>query len=254
MRGMSVLSLTACLVLAAGARADDQANLKAVVEKAIKASGGEEKLTKFKGTTAHMKGKFYGPPVGDAGLEFTGSMAAMRPDKSRFEMSFDAGGMKFTFLQIVNGGKGWQSINGEVKDMDKDGLAEARHTMYVARLETLVPLVKDKDLQLSPLGESKVDTRTVIGMQVASKGQRPVNLYFDKDSGLLAKVETAVKEPNEGYAEHQQETIMSDYKDVDGHKVAGKVTIKRDGKLYVEAETSDEKVMEKVDDSEFAKP
>ncbi len=54
--------LTACavsLMAAATVRADDAADAKAVVEKAIKAMGGAEKLDQTKAFTSKMKGKVF---------------------------------------------------------------------------------------------------------------------------------------------------------------------------------------------------
>ena len=64
-------SLVMGLVLAAPAlvRADDDAEMKALIEKAIKAHGGADKLNKQKATTMKFKGKIYA--VGD-GLEPVG--------------------------------------------------------------------------------------------------------------------------------------------------------------------------------------
>jgi hypothetical protein len=48
--------------------------------------------------------------------------------------------------------------------------------------------------------------------------------------------------------------FYSDFKEVEGVLQAMKVVIKRDGKDYVEGETTDLKLAEKLDDSVFAKP
>src|SRR5262249_29657810 len=110
MRGFMTASLLLGLSLAIPARADEQADLKAIVEKAVKASGGEEKLTKFKAMNMKMKGKFYG--MGD-GIDYTMEIWVQQPGQSKSEVSFEANGMKFTFAQVLNGDKGWTSIAGQ---------------------------------------------------------------------------------------------------------------------------------------------
>jgi hypothetical protein len=73
------------LALAAvgAARADDQAATRAIIEKAIQARGGEEKLAPMKAVTFKSKGKFYG--MGD-GTDYTGEWAIRPPDKVRFQI------------------------------------------------------------------------------------------------------------------------------------------------------------------------
>ena len=60
MRKCVCVAVVLAVATAGAARADDQADLRKVIDKAIKASGGEEKLAKFKAETFKMKGKFYG--------------------------------------------------------------------------------------------------------------------------------------------------------------------------------------------------
>ena len=51
-----------------------------------------------------------------------------------------------------------------------------------------------------------------------------------------------------------QEVLYSDYKEVDGIKHPMKITINRDGDKCLDGETTDLKLVEKLDESEFAKP
>src|SRR2546421_5075032 len=103
-------------------KADDQADVKAIIDKAIKTHGAD-KLAKLKGLEMKMKGKFYG--MGE-GIDYTGEWNVLAPDKSRNEITGEVGGSKFTFLQVFNGDKVWRSINGQDMDSDKDVLEEAK--------------------------------------------------------------------------------------------------------------------------------
>ena len=68
MRRIVCLAAALVVLTAGAARAEEKADSKAVIEKAIKAAGGEEKLAKFKAATFKMKGKWYG--MGD-GIDYT---------------------------------------------------------------------------------------------------------------------------------------------------------------------------------------
>ena len=99
----------------------------------------------------------------------------------------------------------------------------------------------------------KVGDRPAVGVKVAHKGHRDVNLFFDAKTGLLLKTERPAKDTMTG-KEFTQTTLHDDYKEVEGIKHARKVTILRDGKKYVEGMSSDYKPQEKLDASTFAKP
>ena len=247
----AVLAVAAC----GTARADDQADLRKVIDKAIKATGGEEKLAKYKAESFKMKGKFYG--MGDEGIEYTGEWQVQPPDKFRVQVDGEVGGQKVNFFtQVVNGNKVWRKgFNEETQEVtDKDDLTEIKEQFNAREVESLLPLVKGKEYQLASLGDVKVNDKPAVGIRVSRKGFRDVNLFFDKDSGLLVKTERSVKDLMAGDKEQTQEEVLSDFKEVQGVKHATKLVINRDGKKYVEAELSDVELKEKLDDSIFAKP
>jgi hypothetical protein len=230
-------------------RGDAPSDLLQVIDRAIKATGGEKKLARWKAATWKNKGTFHGLGVPVA---YTGEWAVQVPDRSRVVLEFEFMGQKNVFTVVYAGNKGWIKRNDMEQEMDKERLAEQREGMNYNLATKLVPL-KGKEYTLSSLGEIKVDNRAAVGVKAARKGYRDVNLYFDKATGLLAKGETRVK-ADQLSQEVNQEMLYSGYKDIDGVEVPLKVTIKRDGKLYVEGESSDWKPAEKLDDSVFAKP
>jgi hypothetical protein len=164
-------------------------------------------------------------------IEFTGNYAVDWPDKFRAEIEGYA-------IIVLNGDKGWMQTMGETKEMDAEQLAEQKETNYAGYVATLLPL-KDKAYTLTSLGEVKVGDRPALGVKVSSKGHRDVELYFDKDTNLLIKSQTRVKSREQEGKEMDQESLYADYKEVDGAKVPMKVTINREGKVYVESENSD---------------
>jgi outer membrane lipoprotein-sorting protein len=251
MRKLLCLAVVA-LAATGAARADEQADLQKVIDRAIQATGGREKIDKFKAVTFKMKGKFYG--MGE-GIDYTGEVAVQVPDKTRTQVDGEVNGAKVTFfVRVTDGKKMWQkTFNEETKELNKEEQAEAREEMHAQRVASLVPL-QDKDYQLAALGEAKVDGKPAVGVRVSHKGYRDVNLFFDKDSGLLVKTERSVKDLMAGDKEQTQEEVLSDFKEVQGVKHATKLVINRDGKKYVEAELSDVELKEKLDDSIFAKP
>jgi hypothetical protein len=245
MRRLGTIALAIGLVCGGSLRADDAKDARAIIEKAIPAAGGAEKIEKQKAMTWQEKGTYYG--MGD-GLPFMASYAIQMPDKFRMEIPN-------LFTIVVNGDKGWvKGGNGETQDMTADQLKPHHESLYAGEVERLVPVLKDKSFTLSLLGESKVGDKSVVGVKVAKQGRPDVNLFFDKRSNLLLRMEYTTHSTELGGKEVTQELLFSDFKDVDGVQHPMKVLINRDGKKYVEAELSDLKYVEKLDDRDFAKP
>jgi hypothetical protein len=235
------------LAASAAARADDS-KVRALVDKAVRAQGGEANLAKWPAMTAKLKGTFRA--LGE-GVAFTGELAAEGSARYKVVIEAESGGAKFHMARVLNGNKGWNRVGDETEEMDKDDLADAKEEAYAGWVATLAPL-KDKAFRLAPLGEVKIDKRPALGVRVSSKGHRDVNLYFDKKTGLLAKTESRVKDESD--QEVTEETFLSDYREVQGTKQAMKFTVKRDGKPYLEAEVTKLRLAKKPDDGAFAKP
>jgi hypothetical protein len=236
-------------------RADDQATSTAVIERHLKAVGGEEKLAKIKAATWKDKGKFFG--LGDEGIDYTAETSALGTTKRKMSIQGEVANEKFSVVIVVSGDKGWTKTEDEVEDMDKEELDEQKEQMFADWTAFINPsALKTDAFKLSPLGEIKIEDRPMIGVKATAKGRRDMNLYFDKETGLLRKTEWQVKDTdgNVGGGEVQQEVLLSEYKDFDGVKVATKVSVKWAGKPYVESEQSDFQFHDKLDDAVFAKP
>src|SRR5262245_5804280 len=104
MRRILYVAFAAGLILTAAnaVRADEQADLKALLDKAIKAHGGEEKLTKYQASTSKIKGKVH---VMGMDLDVAGEVSVQLPDRMRVEMGVEIMGMKFTTVQIISSDK-----------------------------------------------------------------------------------------------------------------------------------------------------
>jgi hypothetical protein len=241
------LSLASFLVSRAHP-ASAQESVQAVIDKAIQAHGGEEKLNSLKAFRSKSKGTL---EVMGLRIAFTQEAAAMLSGKLKDVMEVDAGGMKSALTTVFDGTRGW--LAGIVnKDMDDKMIAETKSSLYLMDLERLTPL-RDNGFRLAALGEKMVNDRPAIGVGVSKDGQKDAKLYFDKANGLLVKVESQATDLQSGQ-EFTQEKIILEYQDFDGYKTGKKVLVLRDGKKLMEAEVVEAKFMEKIDDSEFQKP
>src|SRR4051794_35013843 len=104
---------------------------RAVVEKAIKAEGGADKLNKLTNTRAKARGTIQ---IMGQGVAFTSDAALQIPDKMRNEMVLDVMGNKLTVIQLLNGGKGWLIAGGTAQDMPDALLQEFKEEMHVTQV------------------------------------------------------------------------------------------------------------------------
>jgi hypothetical protein len=244
------LTILACgLALGLAQRATAGDDLKAVIAKALKAHGGTEKLSKIQAVRTKAKGT-----VEVAGTSnFSQESAVQYPNKIRDEMKLDVMGNQIHVVTIYDGKKGWIKVNDmATMDMNDQLLDLMKETTYMIDVIRMT-MLQDKKVELAPLGEAKVNDKPTIGVKVSTKGHKDINLYFDKETGLLAKLEHRTLD-TQTQQEVGEERIMLEYQDVDGMKVAKKVLINRDGKKFIEAEVTEVKYADKIDDSEFVKP
>src|SRR5262249_51469496 len=137
----------------------------------------------------------------------------------------------------------------KLSDELKEAILDVRHVLEIGQLVVL----QGKKYELNLIGDDKVEGKKVVGIRVSAKNQKDVNLFFDKETGLLAKIEYRTVDPTNGN-EVGEERIVTEYmKDKNGVPVPKKVLVKRDGKLLMDAEVVEFEQLEKLDDSVFEK-
>jgi hypothetical protein len=250
MKRFLVAVFVAALVAGVGgkARSDDK-DVTAILDKAIKALGGEEKLGKLQAATWKAKGKI---SFGGGDNAFTSQVTVQGLDHFRQEFEGDFGGNKIQGVTVLDGDKGWRKIGDMGMALDKDGLANEKRTVYLQVVPmTLVPL-KGKGFKLEAAGEEKVGGKPAVGLKATGPDGKAFTLYFDKESGLPVKQVAKVV----GFMgdEFTMETSFTDYKEFGGIKKATKVENKRDGEKFLEQEITEFKVLDKVDPKTFDEP
>jgi hypothetical protein len=223
---------------------------KSTIEKAIQAQGGAENLAKIKVSKEKTKGVIY---IGGMEFSFKTETSQQLPNQSKVVVALDVGGMQLAIIEVINGDKGWTSINGQTKDADEKEFALMKESIHSSYVNTLLPLLNDKGFELKSLGETKVDGKVAVGVKVSFKGRHDNKLYFDKDSGLLVKVSRPGQDPVAKAAVTQDE-FYSDYKVVDGVKLPHRVVVHHDGKKFMEADFLEFTFVKSFDAKMFARP
>jgi hypothetical protein len=240
-----VLAVT---LLAAPASGDDK-QAQAALDNAIKALGGADKLDKVKAMSWKAKGTI---TINGDDSAFTSQATAQGLDRYRSEFEGEFGGNKVKGVTVVNGSKGWRKFGDMNMELDADGLANEKRTIYLTiAATTLVPL-RGKGFKVETAGEEKVADKPAIGLKVTGPDGKDFRLFLDKESGLPVKL--VAKVVGFGGEEHNQETTYAAYKDFGGIKKATRIVTKRDGEKFLQQEITDFKTDAKVDAKTFGEP
>ena len=247
--GRTISGALAFLLTVSFLHSGEDTEVRAIIAKGIRAHGGE--AAKFKGMVMKGAGTFYG--LGE-GIPFSAEWQIQGQSQERVAMEIKVMDQALNYTQVVNGDKGWVKINTEVNTMPAAQLTEEREEIYARWVSSLEPL-KDKAFKLASVGEVQVDGKAALGVRVSHKGKRDVNLFFDKAGGLLVKMETQVKDvKGGGDKDMTQEVLFANFKDFMDIKHPTKITINRDGKLFVEVEMSEIRAVEMIEESVFGQP
>lgn len=250
----SFLGASVDLAWAAGGQGDG-AEVRDILDKAVEAHGGADKLGQFKAVSAKWVGKhkvenmFYWDAVRVVTYEM--------PDKIRLDYEVaNPNGNKFSFSRVVTGKKGWQGSTRGTRELKEAEVAQIADEFYAHWLASVVPL-KQKGFEFSPAGSVMVDGKDAVGILVSREGRPDVSLYFDKQTGLVIKSERRAKDPGTN-EEYTAESIYRDYKSFQGVMWPTSRLDRRDGMDLEESsgrfELSGYQAHSKLEENSLARP
>ena len=236
--------------------AQEAPDAAAVVRKAVTAHGGEAALKAFATSSSSGKGTMR---AGGSELAFTSEVLFAGPDKFRMTMKTESNGQKLELVQVMNGDKSAQTVNGKAVAIDSAQQSELRQAVVMMDLTTLTPLLTDKyTLKALPAGKSGDAVTSVVVATAAGKGAdpRPVTLHFDDKTGYLVRYTREAVAPKEGGKAQkvQEDTTLSDFKKFDGAMVATTAVATHDGKPFMTVTVTAAKALPAIDAKEFAVP
>lgn len=244
--GLRAGTLTALLLLPALARADDAADCKTIVEKAITAAGGADKLTQLTAATWRTRSS-------SAEKNSKATLAGQLPDKFRAESDADANGKVVHRVRVLNGDQGWVQTDGKTEPMSPAAVAASKLTFYHKSLAWILLPLRDPALRLTPLGEADVNGRPAVGIKVERADRPAVRMFFDRTSGLPVKSETTGRDRATG-RETTLALIYSEHRAVNGVMVPGKTTTLHDGRPFGVLELLEFKPEKALDPKLFQAP
>jgi len=205
-----VLSGVTLAICAGLAVAGELPKAETVLAKYVESVGGEAAFAKLKNRV--FKGKMIMPSFG---MEATMVTYIKPPSSSYSELDFEAFGKS---TSGTNGDVAW-----EVSAMQGPRLLEGADKARRFREAQLNPYLNWQESfdKAETTGEGTVGDAECYKVVMTPKAGEPITCFFDKKSGLLLEMETET--------EAGTMTITpTDYRDVDGIKIAFKTTVEAD--------------------------
>lgn len=247
----TVLIATGFVTLLLGGRSSGQAPdaARAIIERAIQAHGGQERLAKHNAEKVKLRGTLF---IRDQIIPFSADTTLQMPAQLKTVLEMTAAAQKHVLVQVVDGDRAGVTENGKAIKVDAAALSEMRSAVQLQRAARLVPLLTDRGCRMTVLEPIRVNERSAMGVRLSQRGCKDLLLYFDQELGLLVKSERQL-EDGQG-REVTEERFYGDYKDMGGYIRPTRVIAKRGGKKVMEAVLLEARTYEKIDSSELALP
>lgn len=211
-----------CLLALVGASvrvsAAPEVTVEEVVAKIVKAQGGAEKVKAVK--SIKSTGKFSVGPY-----EGTVAILQKRPMKMRRDINVGP----VTLTTVINGDSGWQNIpaqiggSGKPEKMSADDFSEEEDG---ADLDGDFIDYKAKGNTIELVGKEEFEGSPVYVVKVTTKKGKVTTYTVDADSGFILKIKAKRKVRG---TEVEGDTILSNYKDVNGVFFPFNIEIKGQG-------------------------
>ncbi len=247
-RSLAPVTLVTALFLGGSLLQADEAQVNQVLDKAMRALGGQKKLARIEAYTWKAKGKVT-REGNDNEIQSKGTIQGLDHFHLVFQGQFN--GNDFKALSILSGDKGWRKL-GEIREMEADDVKNEKQRIYLMVVPAMIVPLKSKSFKVSAVTEEKINDRPVQTLKATGPDGKDFTLSFDKESGLpVREVARVIGWRGE---EFEQEVDYSEHKLFDGIKVPTKITVKRDGEPLLAQEITEFKVLDKVPADTVAKP
>jgi hypothetical protein len=167
-------------------------------------------------------------------------------------------GQKLSILQVANGDKAKSKVSLDGRDLPGGGDDEKDELKASAALQDMsqiYPLLDDKKYALKAEPDAEVEGKkvAVIGVTILDS-KKTVTLSFDKESGLLVKMQRKGRGPaaDGSLKDVDEESFPSDYKKVNGLMTPMKMLVKHDGAKFMSYTLSDVENLESLPAGTFA--
>jgi len=235
------LTLSAALVFGLCAGPVFGQSADEILEKVIEAQGGKKVLADLKDATIAVS-----MDLTQMGISGSGTMYSKEPNLMRMDLEF----MGMIITQAFDGETAWSvdPQSGMAQDMPAE-VAEVTRWSSFGNAALLEPA--KYGIEYTVKGKETVDGKEYLVLDRVHPGDYTISVYIDPETYLIYKQKQASFD--EYMTEVVEETVMTDYKDVDGVMTAFTISILRDGIEFGVLTVTDVKFNSGLEDSFFKK-
>ncbi len=244
-------TMTAWLLLLGTVHAQENPAVP-VVKAAIEAHGGSDALAAAR--TARMSSSGTTVQQGQE-IKFTATFAYAFPEKYRIDLTAEHNGVKFLATQILNGKKVKISMkaNGVETPFDPKLKEETIQSALYEEIRSLTPLLDAKRYTLKLEKDADINGNPATVVTVSGTGIKDVKLFFDQKSHRLVKTQRkGFGKGAAGVVEVDEEAYFSDFKPFGKAILPTAMLVNHDGKKFMSMTVTELKMVDKLDDKEFA--
>ena len=235
------------LTLARPAPAQGPAELQPLIDRVLEAYGGETRLSRLQAFVERTK-----VTAPDGHLISTLARYTQLPDRIRLESEFEQPGKRVRCAIVIAGDRGWRHTEGQPTVPHRSSFKGMREPLKYTGPRTWLRL-KAPAHTLRLLDETKVGDRQVFGIGVKSPDAPEERCFFDKETGLLVKVEQTI-DFHRGAPPVLEETLYGGYRAVEGIPIARSITKKKDGRTVQQIEVVEFRVADQLNAELFREP
>jgi hypothetical protein len=246
---IKALGIFLVLLLLATTGSSEPRDSSAIVDRAIAARGGLERLQKLRRLEIAYAGtiRWSGREV-----RFQSTVWQDGPDRIRASYVIQTPERPLQATQILSGAAGWRiHADGTVAVMSQMEVQAFRDESHPGWLACLFPL-KAADVSLSVLPDQEVDGTPCAVLKVTVKDRPTVELYFDRSTWLLVRWVCVLRGPHVGTL--QEDVRLDRYAERSGLMFPTRMASFRDRNLFMEAHLEHVRLLEEVDARLFDKP
>ncbi len=236
-------TLGVLVVLAAGpAAAQDRP--EDLIGAAITAAGGADVLNKYPAGRTSAKGVAV---EGGVELPVAVEQVYQVPGRSRTVVRAEPRGQKLELVQVVNGPKARQTVNGTAVPLTEATTRELQTGVLLLEVGQLTPLLSDRKFVLKA---EKPGKAADAGVLVQVRGYPELRLGFDRKTGHLVRISRRYADPDAA-REVELDLVLSDFKPFAGLVKPTRAIVFKDGRKSLDLVTEAFTPLEKVDPKEF---
>jgi hypothetical protein len=233
-----------CSVLSGALIQAQEPAADAVLDRAIKALGGEKMLSKSKAFVwkGYRKRQMHTQKrqVTIQGL-----------DRARYETVLDQFNCT-TCTTVVNGDEVWRRFAGTTEKLQGFGALEIKQYICLEAIPiTLLP-IKTNGLKYRAAADVNIGGKAASVLKITGPDGKELTLCFEKESGLPVKEIATVSTLFDG--DCTMEAAFSNYKEFGGIKKATRIEVTLAGELAYVVEVTEFKVLSKVAPETFSLP